>query len=463
MKDFEGYFTLDGSVGLYSERDNDVYHSVFGAISEAYEKFIIPANLDCFFNDNKTADVLDICYGIGYNTKSFLNYFLQNILFEKFKKNIYPTTNNDTIYTNNSKEENFNKKLYNDTIHSNNICNESNLENYDNDKNYVSLNNSSINKNDKNNPTQIYSIFIKAIDINSTLMKLSPFIKCTDKVINNKKYRTGIDKVDELLSKKNDLKNIKSYKLLDEVNMILVMKLIDKFKNDIFSDDVIKILTAPKNSKFFDTRMINFAKFYLKYKYNLSSALNNLTFLHNIYYQYLSKSYKNTLKVLEKCEINIDFRCEDARKACDDNCERYDFIFLDAFSPSKVPTLWSEEFIRLLYNHANYNGLLFTYSKSAAIRHAMLNANFEVGKIYNIKDKKNIGTIASKNQNLIKYKLNAYDKGLINTLAGITYKDTNLNLTNIELINNRNFELENSTLQSSSSFIKNFKGDKNEI
>ena len=44
MKDFEGFFTLDGSVGLYSENDNDVYHSVYGALTEAYEKFILPSD-----------------------------------------------------------------------------------------------------------------------------------------------------------------------------------------------------------------------------------------------------------------------------------------------------------------------------------------------------------------------------------------------------------------------------------
>ena len=49
MKDFEGYFTLDGSVGLYSASDNDIYHSVYGALSEAYDKFICPANLNEYF------------------------------------------------------------------------------------------------------------------------------------------------------------------------------------------------------------------------------------------------------------------------------------------------------------------------------------------------------------------------------------------------------------------------------
>ena len=108
--------------------------------------------------------------------------------------------------------------------------------------------------------------------------------------------------------------------------------------------------------------------------------------------------------------------------------------------------------------------MLLTYSKSAAVRHAMMINNFELGKIYNKNDGRFYGTVASKNPNLIKYKLNDYDLGLLKTLAGVTYKDKSLNLTNQELIKNRNKELKNSTLQSSSSFIKEFKGDnKNEI
>ena len=40
MSEFQPYYTNDGSVGLYSENYNDIYHSVSGALTEAYEKFI---------------------------------------------------------------------------------------------------------------------------------------------------------------------------------------------------------------------------------------------------------------------------------------------------------------------------------------------------------------------------------------------------------------------------------------
>ena len=84
MYELHPYFTNDGSVGLYSPEADDIYHSSYGALSEAYEKFIIPAELDKFLENNLEIKVLDICFGIGYNTKSFLNF-----IFEKFsEKNI---------------------------------------------------------------------------------------------------------------------------------------------------------------------------------------------------------------------------------------------------------------------------------------------------------------------------------------------------------------------------------------
>ncbi len=61
--------TDDKSIGLYSDVYKDIFHSKTGALKEANEKFIHPIkNL----NFNFEIKILDICYGIGYNTKSAL-------------------------------------------------------------------------------------------------------------------------------------------------------------------------------------------------------------------------------------------------------------------------------------------------------------------------------------------------------------------------------------------------------
>ena len=73
--------TDDGTTGLYSHSVGDIYHSSYGALSEAREKFIRPLNFTQNFNNNiltnKTIRVLDICSGIGYNSKAFLDYILK--------------------------------------------------------------------------------------------------------------------------------------------------------------------------------------------------------------------------------------------------------------------------------------------------------------------------------------------------------------------------------------------------
>jgi hypothetical protein len=58
MEDIEIIKTLDGSIGLYNRKLNEVYHSKFGAKKEAYEKFIEP----CLKLNRKSLKILDICF-----------------------------------------------------------------------------------------------------------------------------------------------------------------------------------------------------------------------------------------------------------------------------------------------------------------------------------------------------------------------------------------------------------------
>ena len=91
MRDYELYYTQDGSIGLYSYADDDVYHSKFGALTEAWEKFIIPSGIINKINTVDKIEVLDVCYGIGYNTKSLMSYVInknENYL-KNNKKNIF--------------------------------------------------------------------------------------------------------------------------------------------------------------------------------------------------------------------------------------------------------------------------------------------------------------------------------------------------------------------------------------
>ena len=54
--------TKDGSFTLYDEGVGECCHSLSGALEEAYKKYVEPANLF------RGAFVLDVCFGLGYNS-----------------------------------------------------------------------------------------------------------------------------------------------------------------------------------------------------------------------------------------------------------------------------------------------------------------------------------------------------------------------------------------------------------
>lgn len=78
--------TKDGSNTLFSQKYNQHYHNPDdGAINESLTKHIIPAFT--FHKDKKELTILDICFGIGYNTFSTIYYVIKNNL--DIKLNIY--------------------------------------------------------------------------------------------------------------------------------------------------------------------------------------------------------------------------------------------------------------------------------------------------------------------------------------------------------------------------------------
>jgi len=78
--------TSDGSYTLYSEQFDQNFHSTkAGALNEALIKHVVPA---LTYHSNKyELNILDICFGIGYNTLATLYYAKKNNLTIKF--NIY--------------------------------------------------------------------------------------------------------------------------------------------------------------------------------------------------------------------------------------------------------------------------------------------------------------------------------------------------------------------------------------
>ncbi len=400
MYEFYPYFTNDGSVGLYSPSDDDVYHSTYGALTEAYQKFIQPANFDEFFKSHNDIKVLDICFGIGYNSKYFLNYFFEN--FDKKLKAL--NTNIDTIGTDNK------------------FC----------------------------------KIYIKAVDTDKNLIYISPFINGECKKLYRNKLNFTHEKIAKLLNKKTKPK----YKINKYINIILLKKIL-KNHVEIFEDeDFNKIIKSPKYQKYLDKSLRRLYAFYKNEGYSKTFLGRLSGFLHNIYYRYLSTSYKKASKYLKLVDFTFDTQIGDAREVILDDKDIYNFIFLDAFTPAKCPCLWTVDFFKELNKHLADDGMILTYSNSAAVRNAFISAGFWTGKIYNKENDKFMGTIAAKKLELIKFGLSEYDLGLIKSKAGIMYRDKNLTLNNEAILRAHKKEVENSDLISSSKFIKTFRGGK---
>ena len=221
----------------------------------------------------------------------------------------------------------------------------------------------------------------------------------------------------------------------------------------------MQILSANQYTRFFegDIRGIYRGENIKGYKSILTMFLRWLLgFLHNIYYRHVASRYKNDLKRYKLEDIDFDLKIGDARQVIKNDNNKYNLIFLDAFTPSKCPCLWSYEFFKLLFEHLESDGMILTYSTSAAIRSAMIEAGFYIGNIYNERENKFTGTIATKDKSLIKYTLSEFDLGLLKTSAGIFYRDENLTGQNEAIFAARKKEVENTDRISTSQYKKNY-------
>ena len=471
MRDYEFYYTQDGSIGLYSYADNDVYHSKFGAVTEAWEKFVLPSGISKLINTKQNIKVLDVCYGIGYNTKTLMSFVINHNKNFLKRKNIFKKFYEKIFLKN--KKNNLSKNTNTETIDSNKIL----------------LKNKVLSEPIETKQKEIISTFdIDCLEINSELVKISPLLKtiitpqeiftricprifdCFDFYWNIRKFlskytfkltRFIIPKnkkeIAELLELKfnNDYDQIDTeYRIHDFVNYILIDNLAEKFGKEYIDKSLNKIIKNKSNRHFFASALVKYAKFKQYSRYNFISKLNLFANLHNIYYDHLSNRYKKAkFKDAEKL-FKLNFYIKDARKSILEINKQYDLIFLDAFTFSKAPELWTVEFMAELYNRLSSRGILMTYSNSALVRNTFLENNFYVGKIYNEKAKKFIGTIAAKDKSLIEYPLSNYEIGLCNTRAGIPYHDPTLSQDKYDILKRREQEFKNSELMTSSQYMR---------
>lgn len=124
---------------------------------------------------------------------------------------------------------------------------------------------------------------------------------------------------------------------------------------------------------------------------------------------------------------------------------RADAIFLDPFSPPKCPQLWTVEFLNLVSKCLKSDGILATYSCSAAVRKALSLVGLQFASTVNV-GRKSPGTIAISSGNYLPT-LSPQEHEHLQTRAAIPYRDPQLQDTSKAISHRRLQEQKLSNLE----------------
>lgn len=126
-------------------------------------------------------------------------------------------------------------------------------------------------------------------------------------------------------------------------------------------------------------------------------------------------------------------------------------IFLDPFSPTKCPQLWTVEFLTLVAKCLSPTGYLVTYSCAASVRKALQLAGLEIGATDSV-GRRSPGTIACFSGCLPPLSLQEQEH--LQTKAAIPYRDPHLHDSIEVILQRRRTEQELSHLEPSSRWKK---------
>ncbi|OHD72061.1 MAG: hypothetical protein A2W19_03725, partial [Spirochaetes bacterium RBG_16_49_21] len=129
---------------------------------------------------------------------------------------------------------------------------------------------------------------------------------------------------------------------------------------------------------------------------SLITALNQISFNdeRDELYSLIKRAYARGYAHGDRVSIKIELG--DARNTVQKlSGMLFDAVFIDPFSPSKNPELWSVEFLKELFHLTSDAGILTTYSSAPQIRRALLEAGFNIGRGPSVGGKRE-GTLASK-------------------------------------------------------------------
>lgn len=188
---------------------------------------------------------------------------------------------------------------------------------------------------------------------------------------------------------------------------------------------------------------------------------------HNAYYRTLEclsntkvgvdEVLKSTIDIVADWRLEFEIWPSDLRITVPKIQGDFDAVFHDAFSPQKMPELWTADLFREYYRLLNQKqGKLLTYSAAAAVRSGLQEVGFEVWKTPGLgaKDGGTMGILVSDDISTSKIPLEPWEQEYLSTRAGIPYRDSGLCLTREEILANRAQEQANSNRPSGSSALK---------
>jgi tRNA U34 5-methylaminomethyl-2-thiouridine-forming methyltransferase MnmC len=132
-----------------------------------------------------------------------------------------------------------------------------------------------------------------------------------------------------------------------------------------------------------------------------------------------------------------------------------DAILFDPFSPRRCPQLWTVEFFQVVSQCLAFTGRLATYSRSASVRSALLQAGLAIGSIPLLETHDSHewsqGTIASFDKTVLPL-LSPMEQEHLQTRAAIPYRDPFLSDPAIDILERHRQEQAISSLESTSSW-----------
>lgn len=151
-----------------------------------------------------------------------------------------------------------------------------------------------------------------------------------------------------------------------------------------------------------------------------------------------------------------DARCT-IRELCQANFQA-DAIFLDPFSPPRCPQLWTVEFLQQLAHCCALGGRLATYSCAAAVRSALIAAEFKIGSTLQVGGRQP-GTVANlSGEDLPPLSVRSLEH--LQTRAAIPYRDPQLCDTAPVILQRRQIEQQSSGLEPTSHWHKRWLGSR---